>query len=150
MEYSSACVTSMIRLKYIISYGTSIDLTYDNVDVVIWSVLETFMAIICASLMCLRPLLARLLPSVFQSTHNTNSKHTPNPSWGYMNSKLANKLRSGNHGVELRSEDDEGRRVREIISVQKTWVTESSEAVNEGDKIELQERNIPAEGRHYV
>jgi len=140
----------MIRLKYIITYGTSIDLTYDNVDVVIWSVLESFIAIICASLMCLRPLLVRLLPSVFQSSLDTNSEHTPNPSWGYMNSKLASKLRSGNHGVELHTVDDEGRREREIIRVQRTWGTESSEALTGGDKIELQELAVAAEGRYYL
>ena len=52
--------------------------------------------------------------------------------------------------MELRTVDDEGHRVREIITVQKTWGTEGSEAVADGDKIELQERVVPAEGMHYI
>jgi hypothetical protein len=100
------------------------------------------MAIICASLMCLRPLLVRFLPSVFQSTKisESRSKRTTNPSWAnVVNSKLASKLRSGNNGVELHSEDDEGIQEQEkTIRVQKTWVTESSRAAEE--RIELQER----------
>ncbi|PMD33685.1 hypothetical protein L207DRAFT_589244 [Hyaloscypha variabilis F] len=128
---SFACITSMIRLKYIISYGTSIDLTYDNVDVIIWSVLETFTAIICASLMCFRPLLVRLLPAIFQSNKTTTaSMNTPNPpqSWGQLvSSRLGSKLRSGNHGIELSSVDEETRGGKpKEIRVQTTWVTETT------------------------
>jgi hypothetical protein len=150
----------MIRLKYIISYGTSIDLTckldlsrgvfrctiltyciVDNVDVIIWSVLEAFTAIICACLMCLRPLLIRFLPALFPASKASESRPTPNPSWAQaMGSKLASKLRTGNNGLELQSEDD-GDRVGQPreIRVQKSWVTKTS--------IELQDRSPSIESR---
>jgi hypothetical protein len=105
--------------------------TDDNVDVIIWSVLETFTAIICASLMCFRPLLVRLLPAIFQSNKTTTaSMNTPNPpqSWGQLvSSRLGSKLRSGNHGIELSSVDEEARGGKpKEIRVQTTWVTETT------------------------
>ena len=106
----------------------------DNTDVVIWSVLETFTAIMCASLMCLRPLLVRCLPALFSASKGGASTITPNPTWA---SKLASKLRSGNHGVELKSQYDEIGGQEEVIRVQKTWLTETSidiELQNQGPK----------------
>jgi hypothetical protein len=99
----------------------------DNVDVIIWSVLETFTAIICASLMCLRPLLVRCLPALFPASKGSTSRETPNPSWAQvMSSRLANRLRSGNNGLELHSEDGEREEHEKVIRVQKTWATETS------------------------
>ncbi|OBT93162.1 hypothetical protein VE01_09232 [Pseudogymnoascus verrucosus] len=72
---SFACITSMIRLKYIIAYGTSVDVTYRNVDIVLWSVLEDYVAIICAGLMCFRPLVIRFLPSMLPTTSLSESKN---------------------------------------------------------------------------
>ena len=121
-----------------LTYGTD-----DNVDVIIWSVLETFTAVICACLMCLRPLLVRCLPSLFPVSKTSESRHTPNPSWAQvMSSKLATKLRTGNNGLELHSEDDERGRQEKVIRVQKTWVTERS--------IELQDRSPSDEHRGKV
>ncbi|CZS98261.1 uncharacterized protein RCO7_08933 [Rhynchosporium graminicola] len=74
---SFACVTSIIRIKFVSSYGTTIDYTWYYVDVVIWSSIETFTAVICACLMCIRPLISRYFPSAFPSTGNNSSK-----SWG--------------------------------------------------------------------
>ncbi len=77
--------------------------------------------------MCFRPLLVKLLPSIFQSTI-TGSKHTPNPSWGQLvSSKLGSKLRSGNNRIELSSLDDHssGGRGKEI-RVQTTLVMETT------------------------
>jgi hypothetical protein len=81
--------------------------------------------------MCFRPLLVKLLPYVFQSTKTmTASKHTPNAqqSWSHLvGSRLGSKLRSGNHGIELSSVDEEsgGGKSKEI-RVQTTWVTETT------------------------
>jgi hypothetical protein len=81
--------------------------------------------------MCFRPLLVKLLPAVFQSNKTmTASKHTPNPqqSWSHLvGSRLGNKLRSGNHGIELSSVDEESRgdKIKDI-RVQTTWVTETT------------------------
>jgi hypothetical protein len=116
-----------------LTYGTD-----DNVDVIIWSVIEAFTAIICACLMCFRPLLVRLLPSLFQATKVGESRYAPNPSWAQvMSSKLSSKLRTGNNGVELHSEDDQRGGQEKAIRVQKTWTTETS--------IELQDHRRPAE-----
>ena len=74
----------MIRLKYVTSYSikavdepcayllpslpphTNID-TGDSVDISIWSILETYTAVICACLITIRPLLAKYMPSIFKS-----------------------------------------------------------------------------------
>ncbi|KAH8746684.1 hypothetical protein F5882DRAFT_446278, partial [Hyaloscypha sp. PMI_1271] len=132
---SFACITSLVRLKYIISYGTSIDLTYDNVDVIIWSVLEAFTSIICASLMCFRPLLLKLFPTIFQSNKTmTASKQTQQgrQSWGQvMSSRLGSKLRSENHGIELSSLDEEARggKLKEIRVQTETTIEGSPKRV---------------------
>jgi len=81
--------------------------------------------------MCFRPLLVRLLPVIFQSNKTmTASKHTPNPSqsWGQLvSSRLGSRLRSGNHGIELSSVDEEARGGKpKEIRVQTTWVTETT------------------------
>ncbi|KZL67840.1 integral membrane protein [Colletotrichum tofieldiae] len=41
---SIACVASMIRLRYLISFANTFDATWDNVEVVIWSTLEINLA----------------------------------------------------------------------------------------------------------
>ncbi len=77
--------------------------------------------------MCIRPLLVKLLPSVFQP-NKTGSKHTPNPSWDQLlTSKLGSKSRTGNHRIELSSLNDDlsvgkGKEIR----VQTTLVMEST------------------------
>jgi hypothetical protein len=87
----------------------------DNVDVVLWSIIETFTAVICASLMCIRPLLVRILPTVFPMTKASGSRTntTGNPSWSV---KLASKLRNQNSGVELLSGDEEVRNARKTTA----------------------------------
>lgn len=156
----------MVRLKYIISYGNSLDQTCkpissskpcgfqntnlsvdDNVDVVIWSVLETFAAVMCASLMCLRPLV-KFLPSIFPATRA--SYDTPNPKWS---AKLASKIRNPNSGVELHSEDEEARTGQSSkvsdMSHTTTWLTENSSVVM--DSIEMHEHSPRASGGpHHV
>lgn len=66
---------------------------------------------------------------------------TPNPTWA---SKLASRLRSGNFGVELQSEDGDARGGQEkVIRVQKTWATETTTPVD----IELQDRSPEGSAR---
>ncbi|KAL2879486.1 hypothetical protein SGCOL_005091 [Colletotrichum sp. CLE4] len=67
---SFACVASMIRLKYLISFANSFDSTWDNVDVVLWSSVELNLAIICGSLPALRPLFKKL-PIFFTTIRST-------------------------------------------------------------------------------
>ncbi|KAG7416557.1 Satratoxin biosynthesis SC1 cluster protein 4 [Fusarium oxysporum f. sp. raphani] len=70
---SFACVTSMIRLKYIVDFGNTLDAAWDNVYVVIWSIIELSCALICASLPALRPLL-QMIPGVLSSTKTSTFK----------------------------------------------------------------------------
>ena len=106
--------------------------------------LETFTAVICASLMCFRPLLVKFLPSIFPVTKASGSRSyaTPNPNWSV---KLASKIRNPNGGVELRSEDEEARTAQRSRAYDnKTWLTESSSAVT--DSIEMHEQSPRALG----
>jgi hypothetical protein len=67
--------------------------TGNDVDVVIWSQIESYIALICASLMCIRPLLTRYIPSLFPTTKvDSNSRSHQNPTWGQ---KVGSRLRNG-------------------------------------------------------
>ncbi|OHE91054.1 hypothetical protein CORC01_13642 [Colletotrichum orchidophilum] len=57
---SFGCVTSMVRLKYLINLSSISDVTWDNVDVINWSLVEVSCAILCGSLPALRPLFRSL------------------------------------------------------------------------------------------
>ncbi|KAL2071931.1 hypothetical protein VTL71DRAFT_13166 [Oculimacula yallundae] len=72
---SFACVASMVRLKVIIDFypNPSIDSTWTSINPTIWSDIETYMAINCSCLMCLRPLIVQIFPKIFGSTHTTTS-----------------------------------------------------------------------------
>ncbi|KAH8660943.1 hypothetical protein BGZ60DRAFT_381646, partial [Tricladium varicosporioides] len=97
---SFACITSMIRLKYIIHFGNSIDSTWDNVDVVIWSNIETCTALICACLVCMRPLLMRILPCLFPASTRTKGQMTANrPRSSVLRSNRSDLTRSGKHNT---------------------------------------------------
>ncbi|KAH7411240.1 hypothetical protein BKA64DRAFT_377076 [Cadophora sp. MPI-SDFR-AT-0126] len=71
---SVACVTSMIRLKYVWYYKVTIDDTWYNVDAVIWSDLEAYTAVICSCLMAIRPLLMKCFPVLFPSTRDSDTE----------------------------------------------------------------------------
>ncbi|KAI6710951.1 integral membrane protein [Diplocarpon mali] len=85
---SFATVTSIVRLFYITSYGNSVDETWYNVDLIIWSTIETYSAAICACLMCIRPLLLKWLPGPLNSS--LGGSESTNPSWAQ---KVSSKLR---------------------------------------------------------
>ncbi|KAI8718243.1 CFEM domain-containing protein [Fusarium sp. LHS14.1] len=76
---SFACVTSMVRLKYLVSFASTFDATWDNVYVVIWSMIELSCALICASLPALRPLI-QMLPGVLSTARGSSVKHTTDTS----------------------------------------------------------------------
>ncbi|KAK1702386.1 hypothetical protein BDP67DRAFT_496971 [Colletotrichum lupini] len=79
---SFACITTMVRLKYLVMFSSTFDTTWDNVDIVIWSIIEEFCAILCASLPALRPLLQKV-PQLFSS----NKTNTKDQSLGTVNSR---------------------------------------------------------------
>jgi hypothetical protein len=65
---SSASITSIVRLKFVVKYSNSFDSTWDNVDVLKWSLIEILSACICGNLLPLRPLVERFV-SPFRSVY---------------------------------------------------------------------------------
>ncbi|KAL8296091.1 hypothetical protein RB601_003654 [Gaeumannomyces tritici] len=60
-----ACITSMVRMKYVVQYTVTLNSTWDNVDIVIWSFIEQAIAIFCASLPAIRQLVVKILPDIW-------------------------------------------------------------------------------------
>lgn len=131
LQLRRACVTSMIRLKHIGNFGDMTDPTWDNVDISIWSVIENAVAVICACLPALRPLLNRVLPRVFGS-----SQQKSRSGYGTQDSTI------GKRGTGARRlvEDNEGAydgagmrrssRGTEIFGTRDDTVTESGSSFN--------------------
>ncbi|KAH9205839.1 hypothetical protein DL95DRAFT_235651, partial [Leptodontidium sp. 2 PMI_412] len=59
---SFGCVVSMIRLKSLLSFGNSLDPSWDYVNVVIWTIVELAVAMVCSCFPALRSLLIRIYP----------------------------------------------------------------------------------------
>ncbi|KAE9565854.1 hypothetical protein CGMCC3_g17391 [Colletotrichum fructicola] len=70
---SFACITSAVRVKYLVEYSTTFDETWDHVDIVVWSFVEQSVAMLCASLPSLRLLLV-----------SVGTRHRPAPSEGFL------------------------------------------------------------------
>ncbi|KAF1355748.1 hypothetical protein EJ07DRAFT_32511, partial [Lizonia empirigonia] len=66
---SFASVTRVIRLKFVVKYSNSYDSTWDNVDVIKWSLIEILAACICGNLLSLRPLIEQVMPP-FRSVYS--------------------------------------------------------------------------------
>ncbi|KAG4441856.1 hypothetical protein IFR05_002657 [Cadophora sp. M221] len=121
---SFACVTSIIRIKFVTSYGNTIDETWNYVDVVIWSSIETYTAVICACLMCIRPLIMKYIPGVFPAT--VNSRNNTNKSWGQKIGSRGQGSRQFGGGIELSGEDrPKSNQVSQTARSQITVTTES-------------------------
>ncbi|CAK7213126.1 hypothetical protein SBRCBS47491_001696 [Sporothrix bragantina] len=67
-----ACIASIIRLAYLHLLYDPIDVTYDLVSSVMWTIAECTIGIVCVSLPPLRSLFAKFLPSVFGNVHNSS------------------------------------------------------------------------------
>jgi len=70
-----ACVTSVIRLWSLYTVANSPDPTWDNVGAAEWSCIEANVAIFCACLPAIKPLIARGFPRLF-GTSGSNSAGT--------------------------------------------------------------------------
>ncbi|KAI1855636.1 hypothetical protein JX266_000501 [Neoarthrinium moseri] len=57
-------VASVVRLQYLVRLNWSYDLFWDEIDVVIWSLIELLCIVVCGSLPALRPFIGVLLPKV--------------------------------------------------------------------------------------
>jgi len=73
-SHHSVCITSMIRLYTLKSFGLTADPTWDNIPVTFWTTLETTTAVVCTCLPSIRAGLLRAFPSVFgTATHSSTS-----------------------------------------------------------------------------
>ncbi|KAF9885039.1 hypothetical protein FE257_000770 [Aspergillus nanangensis] len=84
-----ACVTSIVRLRYLTLATHSVDPTKDNGPIAIWSQIEVNMGIICACLPPLQSLVTRLFPRILASKSrsqrhyiNRSSHENPRPTGG--------------------------------------------------------------------
>ncbi|KAH6722105.1 hypothetical protein BKA61DRAFT_666845 [Leptodontidium sp. MPI-SDFR-AT-0119] len=80
---SFACVTSIVRLKFLSDFTKSFDATWDQTDVVKWSLIEEFVAVLCACIPSLRAFVVKTFRTL-NSSVRTMTK-----------SKNASQLRSG-------------------------------------------------------
>jgi hypothetical protein len=69
----SGCIISLVRLYYLYYGAQANDVTRDLAGVSMWSVIELNVAIVCASLMVMKPLVARFFPALFAPPAPTNS-----------------------------------------------------------------------------
>ncbi|KAH8765692.1 hypothetical protein BGZ57DRAFT_857258 [Hyaloscypha finlandica] len=69
---SFACLTSIIRLRYLRAFATSTDETWDDQSGSLWSFAEESVAIICACMPAVRKLLSNYLPNIFDMGGSSN------------------------------------------------------------------------------
>ncbi|KAF7537577.1 hypothetical protein G7054_g3594 [Neopestalotiopsis clavispora] len=72
-------VASIVRLRYLLVLDESHDSTWNNVNIVVWSLMENLMAVVCGSLPALRPYVDPWVPriSVTWPKSRGSSKATP-------------------------------------------------------------------------
>ncbi len=80
-------VVSILRLQSLVTFATSSNPTWDQVNVVMWSNIEVNVGIICACLPALRVILVRLCPKVFATTRGTSQ-----PNYGTGTRRMGYKL----------------------------------------------------------
>lgn len=87
---NSICIVSIIRLVLLATIKDGLDYSYTGVETIYWSLIEVNTAIVCASIMTLKPLLNRMLGhNAAQSTGPTDEAapghhhhHIPLPTIG--------------------------------------------------------------------
>lgn len=82
----SSCITSIVRLIYSPDFAPTLDLSWDTVAVVQWSLVEELSAVLCMNLPPCRHLIGRALPGVTTTTSNTRQQ-----------SQWQSQLTSGSH-----------------------------------------------------
>ncbi|KAK2017050.1 hypothetical protein LZ32DRAFT_577661 [Colletotrichum eremochloae] len=71
---SVACVASMVRLKFLVTFTNTYDATWDNVEINIWSTLEIDLAMICGSLPALLPLFSKMKEKMGSFSHRRHNE----------------------------------------------------------------------------
>jgi hypothetical protein len=77
------CVAGICRIWYLVYFLQSHDIFYDAAIVYIITCIELNVGIICGSLPALKPLLARLLPSIFGSTEGIARSFQGSSPWSH-------------------------------------------------------------------
>ncbi|KAK6842793.1 hypothetical protein PG990_005268 [Apiospora arundinis] len=113
---------SIIRLRSLIEFGTTQNVTQDYVEVGYWSTIEVPVGIICACMPAIRSLFSLVFPKVFGTTRGDKSSYA-------LNSFAAgSKLSSGN---KLKSQASTG---GTQIKVKQEWAVMSNPVNNESDE----------------
>lgn len=73
---NSVCIISILRLHSLQVITHSLDPSYDNAPVAAFSVVETYVALICACLPTLRPLLSQWFSGLSSSAHASSNPYT--------------------------------------------------------------------------
>ncbi|KAH8770091.1 hypothetical protein F5883DRAFT_552771 [Diaporthe sp. PMI_573] len=66
-----ACVASVIRLAFLYQLRKPVDILYNLVTSLLLTITECTIGVVCVSLPSLRPIFAKCLPGVFNSTSHT-------------------------------------------------------------------------------
>jgi hypothetical protein len=69
----SGCITTMVRFQILLSFGTSIDPTWDYVPVTKWTELELACGFVCASLPAVRIFFVTITPKALLSSSTSKS-----------------------------------------------------------------------------
>ncbi|KAM0343813.1 hypothetical protein ACHAPU_008243 [Fusarium lateritium] len=69
-------VVSVIRLRYLISFGNSSNPTWDSFETIYWTSIETNVGIWCICLPDLRVLIRKVFPKI-RTCHDSSSNNTP-------------------------------------------------------------------------
>ncbi|KAF3005327.1 hypothetical protein E8E14_002347 [Neopestalotiopsis sp. 37M] len=123
-------IVSAIRLRSLIEFGTTQNVTQDYVEVGYWSTIEVPVGIICACMPAVRSLFSKVLPSLFGTTRGGKSEyygysHGQSHNRGY-SSKMSS---SGLGGLNSTSENAQ-------IRIKQEWTVMSNPAEN-GSDVEL-------------
>ncbi|KAF2681252.1 hypothetical protein K458DRAFT_406607 [Lentithecium fluviatile CBS 122367] len=128
------CVISIVRLHSLLVMVRTTDPSYDNAPVASFSVVETWVALICACLPTLRPLLAKWFSGLSGSSANTAG--TPSGA-GYGLASTTNRKRSAmlpalsSHGMHLGSMRGQERLDRETADDKIKVVTRVDVSISE-------------------
>ncbi|PQE22972.1 CFEM domain-containing protein [Rutstroemia sp. NJR-2017a BBW] len=107
---SFGCIISMIRLRSLLSFGNSIDPTWDYTMTEVWTVVELGVAIMCACFPAIRSLLVRVSPKLFASSaqYSQDSQSRSKP-WYKPTSQQQRAAEQGEF-IELRNADTQENR----------------------------------------
>jgi hypothetical protein len=113
----SVTVVSMLRLRSLVHFANTTNMTWDYLEASLWSVIECQVGIICSCMPSIRLGLTRLFPKIMGSTNRSTAKDTGAPSGRSHGHNTFNPLTTNeinvqttvrvSHATKYRSNDDE-------------------------------------------